>query len=163
LKLGKRTAAFLDTTFLLPFFQIDIEVEAFTLDRFKQFLTTLSEVHFSELSVFEAKAKIHRLSRINVTYVQALKAFGGNLSTLREDEKTTFHPYTELDDAYSNLVSSKKLKLDSFDMMIMAQALDVGTLITEDKEIPSVREQQAFVNDPMLGKKKIRRWRELLS
>jgi len=126
------------------------------LNRFKQFLTEVSEVDFSELSIFEAKAKLHRLSRRKTAYIQALEAFGGNLTTLREDERVIFHSYTERDDAYFNLITSRKLKLDSLDMVIMAQALEIGILITGHREILSVREQEAFVNDAILRKMKIR-------
>jgi len=161
LKPGNSSRAFLDTTFILPFFQIDINVEAFNLTKFKEFLTKLHEVHFSELSIFEAKAKLQRLSRKNTTYVQALKAFGTNLATLREDEKFIFHPYTAQDDKNFNLIYSKNLQLDSFDMIIMAQALNTGTLITEDREILSAREQTEFIKDPTLGKIKIKQWKEL--
>lgn len=161
MKTGSNTTAFLDTTFLLPFFQIDIDIESFTLNNFKEFLTRLPQVHFSELSIFEAKAKLHRLSRKNVTYVQALEAFGTNLATLREDEKFIFHPYTAQDDEHFNLIHSKNFGLDSFDMIIIAQALKTGTLITEDREILSIREHNAFIKDPTLRKIKIRRWKEL--
>lgn len=161
MKLGKSSGPFLDTTFILPFFQLDINVEAFTLNKFKEFLTKLPKVHFSELSIFEAKAKLQRLSRKDTPYMQALKAFGTNLATLREDEKFIFHPYTAQDDENFNLIYSKSLGLDSFDIIIIAQAVNIGTLITEDKEILSVREQTAFIKDPILGKIKIKQWKEV--
>jgi hypothetical protein len=161
LKLGKSSGAFLDTTFILPFFQIDINVEAFNLTKFKEFLTKLPQAHFSELSVFEAKAKLHRLSRKNTSYMQALKAFGTNLATLREDERFIFHPYTAQDDKNFNLIYSKNLELDSFDMIIVAQTINTGMLITEDREILRAREQTEFIKDPTLGKIKIIQWKEL--
>ncbi|MEM2848847.1 MAG: PIN domain-containing protein [Candidatus Bathyarchaeia archaeon] len=158
LKIG---SVFLDTTFLLPFFQININVEAFTLERFKEFLTETSQIHFSELSIFEAKAKLHRLSKRNTAYRKALEDFGANLKILRGDEKFTFHPYTAQDDKYFNIISSKNLELDAFDTIIVAQALKVGTLVTEDREILNVREQPAFSEDPLLRKIEIKRWKEL--
>jgi len=161
LRQDENSAVFLDTTFLLPFLQIEVDIEAFSLDNFREFLTKIPEVHFSELSVFESKAKLYRLSRKNAVYMQALKNFGINLATLREDEKIVFHPYDERDDVYFNLISSKNFGLDSFDIIIMAQALDVGVLITEDKEILRAREDKAFTDDSILGKMKIKRWREL--
>lgn len=161
MKLDKNPAAFLDTTFLLPFFQIDINIEAFDLNKYREFITILSEAHLSELSIFEAKAKLFRLSTKDATYKQALEAFGNNLAILREDEKFIFHPYTKHDDTYFNLISAKNLGLDSFDTIILAQALDVGILITEDKEMLNIRNQEAFVKDPLLGKMMIKRWKEL--
>jgi hypothetical protein len=50
--------------------------------------------------------------------VQALKAFGTNMATLREDEKFTFHPYTAQDDKNFNLVYTKNLGLDGFNMIM---------------------------------------------
>ena len=44
----------LDAIFLLVFFQIDVNVEAFTLDRFEEFIEAF-QIYFSEFSVFEAK------------------------------------------------------------------------------------------------------------
>lgn len=157
----KASATFLDTTFLLPFFQVDVKIEGFTIKKYKAFLTKLSEIHISELSIYEAKAKIHRLSRKDTTYMRVLKTFGANLATLREDEKIIFHPYTSRDDEHFNIISSKNLGLDSFDIIILAQALDTGMLITEDKEILSIREKEAFLNDPALGKTAIKKWKEI--
>jgi len=159
-KPDKISEAFLDTTFILPFFQLDIAVEAFNLKEFKEFLVRLSEVHVSELSIFEAKAKIFRLSKKDPAYVPVLENFGKNLTVLREDEKFVFHSYTEADDIHFNLISSKNHNLDSFDITILAQSLNVGTLITEDKEILSLREKEAFKKDPNLGKLLIKRWKE---
>jgi hypothetical protein len=50
---------------------------------------------------------------------------------------------------------------DSFDMIIIAQALNTAPLTTEDKETLAVREQDASIKDPTLGKIKIKRWKEL--
>jgi hypothetical protein len=46
-------------------------------------------------------------------------------------------------------------------MIIIAQALNIGTLITEDKEILSAREQTLFITDPTLRKINIKQWKEL--
>lgn len=159
LKLSK--TVFMDTTFLLPFFRVEIEVESFSLDKFENFLTKISEVHFSELSIFEAKAKLFRLSRENTTYTQALGDFGKNLAVLREDEKFIFHPYTARDDECFNLILTKNWALDSFDIIILAQALNIRVLVTEDKEILRIRDREKFVKDPILGMATIKRWKEL--
>jgi len=161
LKRDRITAAFLDTTFLLPFFQLDISVEAFDLNAFREFVEKLSEAHASELSIFEAKTKLLRLSRKDTAYNQVLENFGSNLAVLREDERFIFHPYTKRDDAHLNLISTRKLELDSFDAIIVAQSLDLGLLVTEDREIVSLKENPAFTADPTLGKLEIRRWKEL--
>lgn len=161
MKIDKDSRAFLDTTFLLPFFQVNVKIEGFTPKRFKAFLMGLSGVHFSELSIYEAKAKIYRLSRRDADLAKALEAFGANLATLRTDERITFHPYTERDDEYFNMISSKTLRLDSFDTIILSQAMSVGILLTEDSEILRARREETFKNDPVLGKIEIRQWKEL--
>jgi len=155
------SAAFLDTTFLLPFFQLDILVESFTLEKFRDFLNRISEIHFSELSVFEAKAKIFRLSKKNPAYVNALENFGENLGVLRQDEKFIFHPYTKMDDEYFNRISSKNPDLDCFDAIILAQAADAELLITEDREILNFRMQKEFTDDRALNILKIKRWKDI--
>jgi hypothetical protein len=162
LRPGESPEVFLDTTFILPFFQIDIEVEGFDLAEFAEVLSKLPKVHLSELSIFEAKAVLRRLSREEPAYLQALWAFGTNLAALREDERFVFHTYTPQDDENFNLIHSKNLGLDSFHMIILAQALNVGTLVTEDGEILRLREHAEF-KEPRLGKLKILRWKELRS
>jgi predicted nucleic acid-binding protein len=157
----KNAVAFLDTTFLLPFFQVDIEIEAFSLERFKKFLRDLTEVHFSELSIYEAKAKLRRLSRKEKNYTLALDTFGASLAVLLGDGKFIFHPYTKEDDDYFNLISEKSPELDSFDMIILAQAYGVGFFVTEDEKILSLRSQKVITSDPVLGRIDIRRWKEL--
>jgi len=70
-------------------------------------------------------------------------------------------PYTTQDDEYFNLISAKNMGPDSFDMIIIAQALNTGTLTTENKEILAVREQDVSIKDPTLGRIKIKLWKEL--
>ena len=161
MKPGEASEAFLDTTFLLPFFQLKIDVEGFSLEGFEAFLSGLDKAHFSLLSVYEAKAKLFRLSRRDERFANALEDFGGNLAVLRDDEMITFHTYTRMDDLRFNLISGKGLDLDVFDMIIVAQAVDVGFLLTEDEDILRLRGERSFVEDPELEELEIRRWREL--
>lgn len=161
MKPGEASGAFLDTTFLLPFFQLKIDVEGFSPERFEAFLLRLDEAHFTELSIYEAKAKLFRLSRRDERYADASENFGGALAVLRDDEMITFHPYTRGDDLRFKLISGKGLDLDVFDTIIVAQAVDVGLLITEDREILNLRGEKAFVEDSELNKLEIRRWKEL--
>lgn len=161
MKLGEISAVFLDTTFILPLFQLDIDVDGFTVERFGECLSRVDKAHVSELSIYEAKAKLFRLSMRDGSYVDALESFGDNLAVLRDDERMCFRPYTRVDDVRFNLMWSKGLGLDVFDAIIVAQSVDVGLLITEDAEILNLRDQEAFVEDPELGKLEIRRWKEL--
>ena len=161
MKPSNNPKAFLDTTFLLPFFQLDIEVNGFSLEKFEAFLSRLDEVHLSELSIYEAKAKLFRLSRRNEGYTKALESFGDNLTVLRDDETIHFHPYRQMDDSRFNLISGKDPSLDIFDVIIVAQAVDIGLLITEDKEILNLRSRKSFAEDPELKKLNIIPWKEL--
>ena len=74
---------FVDTTYVLPFFQVPITVEGFELSDFRTLIANLSKVHVAELSIYEAKAKLLRLSKVRQGYKQALRAFGQNLNVLR--------------------------------------------------------------------------------
>ena len=161
MKSGENSKVFLDTTFILPFFQLEIKVNGFSLEKFEAFLSRLDEVHLSELSIYEAKAKLFRLSRRNERYTKALESFGDNLTVLRDDETICFHSYNKMDDSRINLISDKDLGLDVFDTIIVAQALDIGFLITEDKEILNLRGRESFLEDPELKKLNITPWKEL--
>ena len=94
-----------------------------------------------------------------------LNAKRTNIYTIKNPDnplsKIIFHPYTLRDDEYFNIISSKNLGLDSFDIIILAQAPNTGMLLTEDKGILSIREQETFLKDPILGKIAIKQWKEL--
>jgi hypothetical protein len=44
---------------------------------------------------------------------------------------------------------------------MLAQALNVGLLLTEDKEILDLRQRENFKKDPVFGKLSIKQWMEL--
>lgn len=115
----------------------------------------------SELSIFESKAKIFRLSKKNPSYRVVSEDYGKNLDVLRQDEQFIFHAYTKNDDRYFNLISSKTPDLYSFDAIILAQAVDVGLLVTEDKEILNLRGKTAFADVPVLNELEIKRWKDI--
>ncbi len=156
----ERQEFFLDTTFLLPFFQIDIAVENFTIESFAYFIRTASRIHFSELSVYEAKAKIHRLAKRNQAFSQSLSDFGDNLTVLRDDEKFVFRSFSKLADHYFNSLIETFPKLNSFDAILLSQASNVGLIITEDQELLALRENDDFLKNATLGKVRIKRWKE---
>jgi len=152
---------FLDTTYILPFFQVPIAVEGFELTDFKVLIGSLSKVHVAELSIYEAKAKLMRLSKAGSGYDQALRAFGRNLNVLRLDEKFVFHNYTEEDDGYFNQLPPSTERLDAFDLLIMSQAFTVGELLTEDGEILTFRGSDRFTKSPLSKSIRIRCWKEI--
>ena len=44
-----------------------------------EYLTPINEIHLSEVSIIEAKAKIHRLNQRNPAYQTPHEEFGTNL------------------------------------------------------------------------------------
>jgi len=158
IKLGE---AFLDTTFMLPFFHIDVDVEGFDLGLFESFISGLERVHFSEISVVEAKAKIMKLSERNAEYRQVQETFGENLEVLRNDEKIRFHAHDGVADRVLNSLLVKGFKLDVVDLFIVSQAAGVGFLLTEDRKILRLRDEARFRDDAVLGGLRLARWSEV--
>lgn len=124
-----------------------------------EYLTPINEIHLSEISIIEAKAKIHRLNQRNPAYQAAHEEFGANLRTLREDDKIHFHRYEPEDDTRFNFLAETGTQLDAFDLVIVAQASRVGHLLTEDREILSIRKTGILKNHTMQGLR-IENWKE---
>ena len=152
---------FLDTTYILPFFQIPIAVEGLELSDFRMLVASLSRVHVAELSIYEAKAKLLRLSKVRRAYDQALRAFGQNLDVLRSDEKFVFHTYTsEADECFNQLLPSAK-HFDAFDLLILSEASAVGELLTEDEELLAFGRSKEFAKSPLSKSIRISSWKAL--
>jgi hypothetical protein len=156
--LQKGRELFIDTTYLLPFLQIPIRSKGFNLSDFRKFMSKLSRVHVSELSVYEAKAKLLRMSRSHGEYDKMLSTFGENLNVLRADEKFAFRSYTEEADRRFNQLVTVAKRLDAFDLIILCEASTVGDLLTEDTEILSLRDSHQFAQTPPFNSMKIRSW-----
>lgn len=158
-----RRELFLDTTFILPFFQVPISVNGFDLSEFKTLVGSLEKVHLAELSIYEVKAKLTRLSRLRRGYAQALQAFGRNLSVLRADDRFVFHGYTnDADERFNQLIAVTR-QLDAFDALVLSQAFIVGELLTEDQDLLNLRNSERFVKSPLSQSIKIRRWKEIVA
>jgi len=153
---------FLDTTYILPFFQVPIIVKGFELSNFKTLIANLFKVHVAELSIYEVKAKLLRLSKVRRGYEQALRAFGQNLNVLRLDEKFVFHNYTsEADELFNQLLASAK-RLDAFDLIILSEASTVGELLTEDGDILTFRKSDQFAKSSLSKSIRIMCWKEII-
>ena len=122
-------------------------------------LTPIDEIHLSEVSIIEAKAKIHRLNQSNPAYHRPHQEFGTNLRVLREDHKIYLHRYQQEADPRFNFPAESGTQLDAFDTVIIAQSARVGLLLTEDREILSLRETDILENPIMQGLR-IQNWRE---
>lgn len=155
------SSVFLDTTFTLPLFQEEIIVEGFHSGKFERFISSLPEIHISDLSIYEAKAKLYRLYLKDRSYYKALKNVGENLQVLRSDEQIIFHTYSfEADQRFNSLIAIAP-ELSAFDAIIASQAVEAGILLTEDEELVSLRESPRFVKSPVFNLLKIKRWRDI--
>lgn len=118
---------YLDTTFVMPFFYLDINVKGFSRTDYKEIIRSLDKIHFSEVSIIEAKAKSRNMGeKVN-------EKFNEGLSILFDDEKVVIHGYREADDRKFNELLP--FGLDFFDRIILAQAYGVGNLLTEDSKL----------------------------
>jgi len=124
-----------------------------------EYLTPINEIHLSEISIIEAKAKIHRLNQRNPAYQAPHEEFGANLRILREDDKVHFHRYETEDDTRFNFLSETGTQLDAFDTVIVTQASRAGHLLTEDREILSIR-KTGILKNPIMQGLRIENWKE---
>ncbi|RZN40282.1 MAG: hypothetical protein EF813_03410 [Methanosarcinales archaeon] len=126
---------YLDTTYVMPFFHLDIDVKGFSRARYKEIIKSLDKIHLSEISLIEAKAKSLKIreKRSDVN-----KKFNEGLSILSDDEKVVIHEYRSIDDAMFN--EFILLGLDFFDAVILAQSCTVGNLLTEDLRLLQLKD-----------------------
>ena len=139
-----------------------IRVKGFNLSDFRKFVAKLSRVHVSELSVYEAKAKLLRMSRSRGSeYGSLLGTFGENLNVLRADEKFVFQTYTEEADRRFNQLVRFAKRLDAFDLIILSEASTVGELLTEDTEVLSLMDSRQFAQTPPFNSMEIKSWKDV--
>lgn len=121
---------YLDTTYVMPFFYLDIDVKGFSRTVYKEVIKSVERIHLSEISIIEAKAKSLKIGRdqpgIN-------KKFNEGLSVLAADGKAVIHGYRAMDDKKFN--EFLPLGLGFFDAVILAQSCTVGILLTEDSRL----------------------------
>jgi small basic protein len=121
---------YLDTTYLMPFFYLDIAVKGFSRARYKEVIKSLDLVHISEFSIIEAKAKSLKLGG---EQAKIADKFNEGLAVLAADEKVVIHGYrTEDDKKFSEFLT---YGLGFFDTVILAQSCTVGVLLTEDSRL----------------------------
>ena len=81
---------YLDTTYLMPFFYLDIAVKGFSRERYKEVIKSLDRIHVSELSIIEAKAKSLKLEG---DMAKIAAKFNEGLTVLAADDKVVIHGY----------------------------------------------------------------------
>lgn len=121
---------YLDTTYVMPFLYLDIDVKGFSRTLYKGVIKSVDNVHISEISIIEAKAKSLKISE-NLPKVN--EKFNEGLSVLSTDEKVIIHGYRPSDDKKFNEFTS--LGLGFFDRVILAQSFTAGNLLTEDSKL----------------------------
>lgn len=124
---------YLDTTYLMPFFYLDINVKGFTRSLYKEIIKSLEKVHISEISIIEAKAKSLKIGTKDFE-----EKFNEGLSVLYTDEKVVVHRYSPIDDKKFNELLSHRLGF--FDTVILAQSFSIGTLLTEDSKLLKLKD-----------------------
>ena len=139
---GKETAIFLDTTYVLPYFGVKLDfVGGEELDNA---LSVYDEIHISEASILEAKAKLLRLAIKDQSFQETILGFGEKLDVLAGDQRVIFHGYRGSDDHYFNLISALRPRLNFFDQVILSQSISIGNLLTEDGIILSLCKNHEF-------------------
>ena len=123
---------YLDTTYVMPFFYLDIDVKGFSRSDYKEVIRSFDMVHFSEISIIEAKAKCQKMGE------QVNEKFNEGLAVLSEDKKVVIHGYRHVDDRKFNEIFP--YGLDFFDRIILAQAYSVGNLLTEDSKLLKLKD-----------------------
>jgi len=126
---------YLDTTYIMPFFYLDIDVKGFSRSVYKEVIQSLEILHVSEISIIEAKAKSLKISRKRSMINEK---FNEGLSVLSTDEKVVIHGYRSIDDKKFN--EFQPLGLDFFDTMILAQSRTVGILLTDDSKLLDLKD-----------------------
>lgn len=122
-----------DTTFLLPFFGIDLEEINQLTD--KAYLM-VRKMYFAEISIYEVKFKLVSLYRKGKIPFELLNDFWRNLSILIDDSKIKFIEYDEQIDRLVNaLERDDKINLSIIDQIIVATASKVSVLVTLDNDI----------------------------
>ncbi len=121
---------YLDTTYVMPFFYLDIDVKGFSRSVYKEVIKSLERIHFSEISIIEAKAKSLKIGR---KQSGVNEKFNEGLSVISTDEKVVIHGYRAMDDKKFN--EFLPLELGFFDTVILAQSCTVGNLLTEDSRL----------------------------
>jgi predicted nucleic acid-binding protein len=122
----------LDTSYLLPLFGIDVEIDGLK-ENFPKVLKRF-EVYYSPISLIKTKFIILRLLKEGINLLEDYRV--GLDSILAEDLlKPTLLTNSEIEDVADKLLIDKGLK-DYFDRMIYATAVVFKlALVTEDRKL----------------------------
>jgi len=127
---------FLDTTYVMPFFYMDINIKGFSRKKYAELIQKLEKIHLSEISIFEAKVK-----SLKTRSTEVLEKFNRGLSILRSDRRVEIHGYTAEHDRALNDMLELLRDVNIIDLIIISQAREVGVLLTEDRVIHEHRDE----------------------
>ena len=156
--MAERKIIFLDTTYVMPFFQIQINIKNFDKNTFEKILRKFQLIILSEISLIEILFKLTKMYIKKKVPENIFQTFKENLSILREDRKIKIKPITSID--IDNYLYFLKLKynLNPIDMLILAQGIEADIILTEDKNILKISEEKSFKEK---YKAKILNWSKL--
>jgi len=129
-----REIIFLDTTFILPFFQIPIDVKNFDKKIFEKSLRRFRLISVSELSLIEALFIVTKMFFRGEVFRDIFEVFRDNLEVLEDDSRFVVKSFSSMDiSSYKWLLDFKDL--NPIDRLILAQGLDADIFLTENREI----------------------------
>jgi len=156
--MAERKIIFLDTTFVMPFFQIQINIKNFDKNIFEKILRKFQLIILSEISLIEILFKLTKMYTKKKISDNIFNIFKENLSILREDRKIKIKTITSTDINNYLYFLKLKYKLNPIDMLILAQGIEADIILTEDKNILKISEEKSFKEK---YKAKILNWSKL--
>ena len=131
----------LDTSYLLPLFGIDVEIDGLK-EYFPKVLKKF-EVYCSPISLIEVKFIILRLLKDGINLLEDYR-IGLNSLLANEELKPTPLANSEIEDIADRLLIDKGLK-DYFDRMIYSTAVVFKlALVTEDRQLTELANNYTF-------------------
>ena len=156
---------FLDTTYLMPLFQLDITIEGFEEEFHEIFQSGRFYFLFSPVSILEIKWQIIKLSKSGHSIDELEKASSRALRTIQKTEQ--FKLVNFVDEAI-NSVSFELRKQghnDLFDTIILGSALSTAAIfVTEDEPLRKVlkKYEQLTVNSEKRARLETHDWRSFV-
>lgn len=69
----------------MPFFYLDIDVQGFSREAYRDFIASIESIHISEISIIEAKAKSLKIGRKQGNIIEINNKFNEGLNVLIQE------------------------------------------------------------------------------
>jgi len=135
---------FLDTTYLLPFFQIPVNVKDFSKRIFEETLRKFQFISVSELSLIEVLFIATKLYLKREVSDNIFKTFKENLTVLKEDDRFMIKTLSDTDVKNYKYLLDLKSGLNPIDRIILAQGANADIFLTEDKDLLELGKTKKF-------------------